>query len=227
MRTKIFPLLVIGCFLVAGSTNASADLVPLDLQTQFDSNQPVDGSATPMTFNRYDGSQPMAEAQFTALSVVTVSFDAQQLIGSGLNWNLYASVSQFGYLSSQSLGSGAPINYFSGPTQMQTVPTIDGGTATATFVLGDVTTTYTDPAALTTFFEGTTPFSYIPAGNVSGSVDTEVYTLLGTVQPCTITASSSISLEYFADVPEPATLSLLLPAVVLGLGNRRLRGVWA
>lgn len=200
------------------AASAYATVIP---QSQFVFNQPLGDPATLVTFSRYSGPEVLQKAEFFAQATVTFRFECPELNGSGIPWNLYTSLSQYGFASDLSLGAGAPLNFMPGPATQDTTPAVGSAFATITYELPAVTTTYTDPSALSAFFVGSSTFSYLPAAFSSASVDTFVYSVIGTIRPVSVTTTVGVNLVYTtAAVPESDSLLLFAPAAVL-LRRRR------
>jgi hypothetical protein len=194
---------------------ASTAFAQSGIQTQFSSNAPV--GAASFTFNRYNGPDILTKAEFRAQAAVTFKFQADELLGSGIPWNLYSSVSNFGFPSLD----GAPIDYFTGPTLAQTTPASGSVFATYTYDLGEVLTTYTNPAFLNAFFVGPSTFSYTTGGTLSGFVDSFLFSIIPFRSP-DITVTAGVTLIYHTTpIPEPTTLALLAAPVALLLRRRR------
>lgn len=89
------------------------------------------------------------------------------------------------------------------------------------FAVPEVLTTYTDPTAIDQFFRGTGTFSYQAAVAANSSVDSFVYTIIGTNQQPEVKVSMSVDVRYFP-VPEPTQAGAVIPAGML-LGRRARR----
>jgi hypothetical protein len=186
-------------------------------QSQFFANQAPDSPGTVMTFDRYAGPFILTKVEARAQAVVHVRFYNDML--SGLPpFNLYAGLTLAGFIP-LAPNPALPIDLYSGPAISLTDSSDGGPVAEVSFVLPEVATVYTDPAALD-FFRGTAPFSYQGAAAVNANVDSWVYSLIGTNQQPEVRLTMGVNLFYTTAIPEPAAAGLLAPAAML-LTRRR------